>query len=54
MCTVIYYFYQNMYRSKIPKVNCSMKNSLAMFCFSFKRIMKTLDSDRKNIFEYVC
>lgn len=24
-----------------------MKNSLAKFCFSFKRIMKILDSDRK-------
>ena len=47
MFTVIYCFYQNMYRSKILKVNCSMKNSLAKFCFSFKRIMKTLDSDRK-------
>lgn len=36
-----------MYKPKILKVNRSMKNSLAKFCFSFKRIMKTLDSDRK-------
>ena len=36
-----------MYKSKILKVNCSMKSSLAKFCFSFKRIMKILDSDRK-------